>query len=119
VLEEGIIRATAPVEPGMPRSSTPGNPTLGRVMALMNDQETAHLRMMIRTIENVNNDLTPLQQDIIKHLYFEKRYTVDGVAFQLERDEKTIRQHRNQAIVAFVIALIGDWAVANSRKTPD
>jgi hypothetical protein len=116
LLEENIIRSTPAVEPGMPRGSEVSNPTLGRALALMKDNEVSHLRLVVRGVEEVFSDLTPIQQQIIRGLYLEGRYTLQGMAMQMEVNFRTVLRQRNRALLAYAIALIGEWAVENVTK---
>lgn len=111
-----ILHGTPYREPGMPGSPNAGNPTLNKVASLLSQQELVHLRLLAGTVSDVYAELPELQQRVIKMFYFERRYTIDGVALELERDRKTIMHHRNLALTAFVLALIGDWAVQGSTK---
>lgn len=117
-LETCIATATPHIEEGMPKPPGFGNPTLNRAIALAQDQERAWLKAWVEAIEGVYNSLTPLQQMIIKLLYFERRLTVEGVALELGRDAKTIRHHRNQALLQFITLLTGAPIFTDSRKTP-
>jgi hypothetical protein len=116
LLEENIIRSTPSVEQGMPRGSEVSNPTLGRALALMKDNEVSHLRLVVRGVEEVFGDITPVQQQVIRGIYLDNRYTLQGMALQMSVHPRTILRQRNRALIAFVIAMIGGWAVENVTK---
>lgn len=114
VLEDDLIRATPSEDlTGMPRGSGPGNPTMNQALALMRNEERAHLAMIVRRVEATFAELHPLQRDIIRLLYWDGRYTLEGALAQVPASRRTFFRKRNQALAAFVLSLVGDYAVAN------
>lgn len=99
---------------GMPRGPGVGNPTLSKATALITNQERAHLSMMVMRIEEVYKTLTPLQKDIIRVLYWDGRWTVDGAIDEIKVSRRTFFRQRNGALLAFVLALVGDHAVGTN-----
>lgn len=116
-LETCIATATPHVEEGMPKPPGVGNPTLSRAIALSQDRERAWLKAWVEAVEGVYNSLPPLQQMIIRLLYFERRLTIEGVALELGKSEKTIRDHRKQALLSFIALLTDAPIIADYRKT--
>lgn len=114
-LEDDIIRATPSEDlTGMPRGSSPGNPTMNQAFALMHNEERAHLATIVRRVEAVLTDLHPLQRDIIRLLYLDGRYTPEGALAQVSVSRRTFFRRRNQALSAFVLSLVGDHAVGTN-----
>lgn len=110
-LEDDIIRATPEEDlTGMPKGSTPGNPTLNKAISLMRSEERAHLSMMVRRVEDTFTRLSPLQQDIIRLLYFDGRFTLEGVIEKVHCPRRTFFRQRNGALLAFTLTLVGDHA---------
>lgn len=108
-LEDDLIRATSEEDnTGMPRGSNVSNPTLVKALALMKDDQRAHLQMQVRRVEEVYKGLTELQQRIVDLLYFGNRYTYRGVMEQLHVSRRQMYYHRNKALLDMAFAIVGD-----------
>ena len=113
-LEEGIIKATSIMDTlGMPRGSDPGNPTQGAAWRLMDEKEPtfayrSHLRGWIAAIDEVYKSLPVEHQQIIKQIYWDRRFTLYGVGRNLHMSRQSVNLKRNEALVEFAIKLIGD-----------
>lgn len=116
---EDIIWATPPREPGVPGAPGPGNPTLSKVQQIMACQEMMYLRLQVQAVEETFHSLPEDLQEVVKTVYFDGRYTMAGAAEHLHMDERTLRRHKNKALLAFVYALLGEQAVSRVRKLPD
>lgn len=114
-MEDEIIRATPGEDlTGMPRGSGPGNPTMNQAFALMRNEERARLALMVRLVEVVFAELQPLQQDIIRLVYWDGRYTLEGALAKVPASRRTFFRRRNQALLAFALSLVGDHAVGTT-----
>lgn len=113
-LEEDVIKATPFYDnTGMPRASDVSDPTHGAALRLQDSQEPTfrmrvHLRMWLRTVEDVYKRLPQEQQQVIRMLYWDKRYTIHGIATELNMSRPTVYRHRDKALFAFASHIIGE-----------
>lgn len=115
-LEDDIIRASPNFEPGMPRGTDPGNPTMNRAVALMKDAELAHIRGMVAAVDEVLKLLSQDQREIVRHFYFEDRLKAAGIAEEMKMHIQSVYRERNRALVRFCYALIGTHTVREAVK---
>lgn len=115
-IETCIATATPDFEPGMPRGSETSNPTFGRALSLMRDQERNHLQGWLRIVEDIYLALPDMEQTIIRQLYWERQLTIDGVAALLHVDRATIYRRRNPVLLQYAITMIGPHVATNVRQ---
>lgn len=111
-LETCIATATPAFEEGMPRAPGVGNPTLSRAVALMQDQERTFLQAWVRMVEDTFHALSLEQQQVIRLMYFENRLRPEGVADELKIHFTNVYKHRNRALLAFCVTIVGEHAIA-------
>jgi len=114
VMEDSVIRGTSITDNlGMPRGTDVSNPTHNAAMRLMdvNDptfKRRAHLRVWVNSTDELLRSLPNEQQQIIRLIYWEGDLTILGVARRLNMAMPTVNRHRNAALLAFAVHVIGD-----------
>lgn len=99
---------TAP-EPQEGHSSTPGNPTMQKAIKINNKiYSSPQLRQMQKTVDaikKVYSRCEPQKRKIIELLYWQNRYTADGLAYQMQVDRSTIYRWRKHIVYEIAIEL--------------
>lgn len=112
--EADAIHRTPKREPGMPKSGRLSDPTFTATWELERNHRLQLLRVWCQAVENTLQSLPPELQDIIREAYFTEGATPEGVALKLHLSPATFWRHRNQALLPFVVTLVGDHVMTYS-----
>lgn len=119
-LEAGHAWSRPDMAEGMPRGSTPGNPTASRAASMSADLELQAKRSSVEWIERILPTLEPRTRKVLTMLVMDGHYTAEGAAMKLseEGDEitsRTVYRARDEGLLALAIAWFGEWI---AKKPP-
>ncbi len=87
-----ILEASPPPPDGMPRGSTPGDPTAQKATRLTTSKRIQYLEQTIKAIESVVDNLDPERLRLVELRYWQRprRYTDEGIALKLNVSRMTM-----------------------------
>lgn len=112
-----VIVGETPVNetPGI-QSGTTSDPTLGRAMALMHDQEVAWLEPRIEWIDRVWDRLAPETQKVLNLMVVSATHTAAGVANAVPGlSEHSVYRELYRGLLAFAIDMWGTGIILNGK----
>lgn len=88
------------------RGTVPANPTLSKVLAILQDQEIQALQRRVDLLMAALNGLEPTQLRVVTILYIgPKIYTHTGAVHHLGISERHIRRLRDEALRQIAVAM--------------